>query len=68
MGKCLSIPSYIRKPFLIYGSAMLHSEFPYTVYEENFDFLFYQCIHISRFIIFVGNIEPNTLYSREICA
>ena len=43
MGKYLSISSYIMKPFLIctyMTLQLLHSEFPYTVYKENFTFVF----------------------------
>jgi hypothetical protein len=39
MRKYFRIFSYIRKAFLINDLQLLHSEFPYCIYEENFYFL-----------------------------
>ncbi len=48
MGKYLRIFSYIRKPFLIYGLQLLHSEFPYI--WGKFYFLFYQFSFVGHFV------------------
>jgi hypothetical protein len=40
MAKDLRIASYIRQPSSYMTLELLHSEFPYTVYEENFLFFF----------------------------
>ncbi len=39
MGTYLRIYSYIRKPYLIYDCSTMN----FPIYEEKFDFLFYQC-------------------------
>jgi hypothetical protein len=31
---------YMRRPLVIYVLQLIHSEFPYTVYEEKFSFFF----------------------------
>jgi hypothetical protein len=49
MRKCENISPYMRRPLVIYiymTLQLLHSEFPYI--WGKFDFLFYQCINISR--------------------
>ncbi len=56
MRKCANISPYMRRPLVIYDFATLHSDFPYTVYEENLIFFF----------ISVGGAYNTTLIVRVI--
>jgi hypothetical protein len=46
--KYFGMSSYIRKPFLIFDLQLLHSEFPYTVYDENFIVFFISVVIRER--------------------
>jgi hypothetical protein len=48
MRTCTNIAPYMRRPLVIYDFTPDPSEFPYTVYEENFFFFFFSVIYMQH--------------------